>query len=87
MAKSNNIDSAKIAMNSAAMAEKEKNKVSHDYGKLTQKNGTKQVNMKKFPEIWFNILLGLKRKDPTAPSVTGYALIAVREKMERDGLL
>lgn len=62
-------------------------KIDCDYSQLTQKNGTRQLNMKKFPEVWYEILKELKKKDPTAPSPSAYALKAVKKQMERDGLL
>jgi len=62
-------------------------KIDCNYSELTQKNGTRQLNMKKFPEVWYLAIKELKKKDPTALSPSAYALIAVKEKMERDGLL
>ena len=53
----------------------------------TPKDDIKVVYLKKFPKEWHDKIFDLKRHDPTAPSVSKYSMIAVKEKMERDGLI
>jgi len=80
MAKTNNLDSAKKAMNSAAMKEAGTKKV--PACKVTQTSGNKPIHLKKFPQEWHDLL-----KADHVDNITEYIMTAVRERMKRDGLI
>ena len=81
MAKTNNLDSTKIAMESAAMKEGSDKLVTKPK-EVTQAEGSKHISLKKFPKEWHDIL-----KDNHVNNITEYILSAVRKEMKRDGLL
>ncbi len=79
MAKMNNLENTDIAMESAALNE---TKTAPKAKKITQKEGSRQVSLKKFPIEWHDMISSYH---PGA--LSEYILLAVREQMKKDGLL
>lgn len=81
MAKLNNLTNTERAMEAAAMNETTK-KEKAVVKKVTQKEGSKQVFLKKFPIEWHDLIRTMH-----SGAMSDYVMIAVAEKMRRDGLL
>ena len=93
MARNTNIDSARIAVESAALNEtvvktsieivkRKPGRPKAGADEITQTQGSVQISLKKFPAEW---QYKIKKYTPTA--LTDYILLAVREKMAKDGIL
>ncbi len=81
MAKMSNLEATKCAVGEAALSEETKAKETK-LSKITQKDGNFQVGLKKFPADWHKRI-----KEYSPSSVSDYILLAVREKMGRDGII
>jgi len=82
MAKFNNIENAKKAMESAALNEKRVSKKSEKIEEVTGNENNHPIHIRKFPKEWHD-----KLKADHVNNVTEYILSAVRERMKRDGIL
>lgn len=79
MARKGIIESTDLAIESAALQESAEQKV---HKPVTQKEGSKAVLLKKFPEEWHDII---RNNYPGA--ITDYVLQAVMKQMKADGFL
>lgn len=82
MARKNILESTEIAIESAALAEANtgEKKVPQ---KVTQKEGSKVVNLKKFPLEWFEAF----QKSGHPGALTDYILTATYKQLKADGIL
>jgi hypothetical protein len=82
MAKEKRFDLIRQSMDSvnteAIKAKEEKT----TFTKVTQKEGSKQVFLKKFPIAWHKLIRTMH-----SGAMSEYVMVAVAEKMKRDGLL
>lgn len=81
MAKKSLLDSTAAALAGAALNESA-GEVKKTSKKVTQKEGSIQVSLKKFPIEWHEQI-----KDYTPGAVSDYILLAVKAQMVRDGLI
>lgn len=80
MAKTNNLDSTKIAMEAASM--KETKKVSKNYMKGVTQANAKHISLKKFPKFLADAI-----KDGTPENLSDFIIKAAYERAEREGLI
>ncbi len=81
MAKTDRLQSVEKAMEGAALKEEAAKKDTQGVRRITQKEGSKQISLKKFPEEWADRIGRFH-----AGALSDYILIAVAEKMKRDGI-
>ncbi|MEV9527043.1 hypothetical protein AB0W38_00430 [Aliarcobacter butzleri] len=83
MAKMNNLDNINEAMAAAAMTEAKttKKKEKNFLREITQETG-KTILLKKVPEEWHDLI-----KENHIGAVNHFILFAIKEKLEREGLL